>query len=44
MGARSEGPLSKLADELGGDAYPLDATNYEEVKLSSRTLPTRTDV
>ena len=32
MGARSEASLNELAGELGGDAYPLDATRYEDVQ------------
>ena len=32
MGARTEEPLKRLASELGGDAYPLDATQYDDVQ------------
>lgn len=32
LGARSEDDLSALADETGGDAHPLDATDYEQVQ------------
>ena len=32
LGARSEEPLKELAGELGADAYPLDATRYEDVQ------------
>ena len=32
MGARSEGPLEELAGELGGEAYPLDATRHDDVQ------------
>ena len=32
LGARTEEPLNDLADEVGGDAFPLDATRLEEVQ------------
>jgi NAD(P)-dependent dehydrogenase (short-subunit alcohol dehydrogenase family) len=32
LGARSEDPLRELAEEVGAEAYPLDATRYEEVQ------------
>lgn len=31
LGARSEWPLTELAEELGAVAYPLDARSFEEV-------------
>ncbi len=41
LGARTEAPLHALADELGADAYPLDATDYEQVQgLVDQTLET----
>lgn len=32
MAARGQDKLAALADELGGEAYPMDATNFEEVQ------------
>jgi NAD(P)-dependent dehydrogenase (short-subunit alcohol dehydrogenase family) len=32
VGARTEDDVHALADETGGDAYPLDATSFEEVQ------------
>lgn len=32
LGARTESDLNSLADATGGEAYPLDATNYDEVQ------------
>jgi NAD(P)-dependent dehydrogenase (short-subunit alcohol dehydrogenase family) len=32
LGARTESDVEALADETGGDAFPLDATSFEEVQ------------
>jgi NAD(P)-dependent dehydrogenase (short-subunit alcohol dehydrogenase family) len=32
LGARTEADVEALADETGGDAFPLDATSFEEVQ------------
>jgi len=32
LGARTDSDVRALADETGGDAFPLDATEYEEVQ------------
>ncbi len=32
LGARTESEVETLADETGGDAFPLDATSFEEVQ------------
>jgi len=32
LAARSEAPLRALADEVGAEAHPLDATRYDEVQ------------
>lgn len=32
LGARSKDDLQPLADELGADAFPLDATDYDDVQ------------
>jgi NAD(P)-dependent dehydrogenase (short-subunit alcohol dehydrogenase family) len=32
LGARTEADVKALADETGGDAFPLDATSFEEVQ------------
>ena len=32
LGARSDGPLNELATDVGGDAHPLDATEFDAVQ------------
>jgi NAD(P)-dependent dehydrogenase (short-subunit alcohol dehydrogenase family) len=34
LGARTETDVESLADETGGDAFPLDATSFEDVQAS----------
>lgn len=34
LGARTEADVESLADETDGDAFPLDATSFEEVQAS----------
>lgn len=43
MGARGEGKLNALADELGGEAFPLDATIFEEVQALVKHTSKRYD-
>lgn len=43
MAARGQDKLAALADELRGEAYPMDATNFEEVQALVKHTVSRYD-